>query len=608
MATEQTVQTALFNIELGRGKTVLQWVVVVLAALTLSLIYTASQFRGLDKREAMDMAQLARNIARGEGFTTSVIRPVSLWHLQNRRPDHDPHFDHHPDLYNPPLYPLVLAGLFRLMPANFFEAKPTDLVYSPERWVILPFNQLCMLLSVVLVYFWARQMFDQRLALTVGWLLLFSDTLWSYSISGLPTTFLMLLLLLSMYCLFRADQRLNPPGGTAPAPLDTKTIGLIVASAVLMGLCFLTRYLSAFLLVPMAIYVARAMRGRRAGVWVALYVAVFVVVIAPWLLRNYQVSRSLLGVARYQFFATEAFDRTYTVDMNTAWQFRSIVPRFLTQLRSGWLNTFRHIGSDVFVFFFVVGVMYGFRRGDASRLRRILLACLITGLVGMAIIGQPGELVNPDVNGGNLLVLLLPLVAVFGCAFFYLLLDRIAFSMKLIYAAAVGAFALLNVAPIIFTLLPPRRAMLPYPPYSAPHVRVIAPWFEKEEVGVSDMPWAVAWYVDRRTLWLPLTPEEYVQIHDFVAPHNTQFVLLTPYMLDRRNQSEIMKGEFKPWAAIIHGQLTQNFPFKIATLMPPEGDLILFTDRRRWKEKLETNTTDAATSSKNEDQTAPDSK
>ena len=122
------------------------------------------------------------------------------------------------------------------------------------------------------------------------------------------------------------------------------------------------------------------------------------------------------------------------------------------------------------------------------------------------------------------------------------------------------------------------------------------------------MPWAVAWYVDRRTLWLPLTPEEYIQIHDFVAPHNTQFMLLTPYMLDRRNQSEVMRGEFKPWAAVIHGQLPQDFPLKTATLMPPEGDLILFTDRPRWKEKLETNTANAATSSKSGDKAAPDTK
>ena len=182
MAVDQTVQSAVFNIELGRGKIVLQWVVVVLAAIALSLVYTAGQFRGLEKREAMDMAQLARNLARGEGFTTSVIRPISLWHLKTYRDDHSPHFDRHPDLYNPPLYPLALAGIFRLLPAETFELKPNEFQYTPERWVILPFNQLCLLLTVLLVYRWARRLFDQRVAVTAGLLLLFSDTLWSYGV------------------------------------------------------------------------------------------------------------------------------------------------------------------------------------------------------------------------------------------------------------------------------------------------------------------------------------------------------------------------------------------------------------------------------------------
>src|SRR5438445_167888 len=148
MAMEQTVQTAVWNIELGRGKIVLQRIVLVLVVIAFSLVYTARQFRGLEKREAMDMAQLARHIARGEGFTTSFIRPVSLWQLKMYRTDHDPHFENHPDTWNPPLYPLALAGMFRLLPQKIFDARPNDVVYAPERWVIVPFNQICLLLSV----------------------------------------------------------------------------------------------------------------------------------------------------------------------------------------------------------------------------------------------------------------------------------------------------------------------------------------------------------------------------------------------------------------------------------------------------------------------------
>ena len=593
MASEQSLQTAVWHLELGRGKVVLQWALVVLVAIALSLVYTANQFRGLEKREAMDAAQLARNLARGEGFTTSIIRPVALWHLKTYRPDHDPHFDHHPDTYNPPLYPLALAALFRLMP-NVFEVNLGDQLYPPERWVIVPLNQLCLFLSLLLVFFWARRLFDRRVAIMAGMLLLLSDTLWSYGISGTSTTMLMLLLLGAMYCLYLADVRLNPPEGVAPAALDSKSMALIAGSAVLIGLCFLTRYLTLIFVIPMALYTARILRGRRSGLWAGLYAAIVLVIIAPWLMHNYSISQSILGTARYQFFSTEAFERTYKINMADFWSIRSLGSRFLTNLRHLWVNEFREMGTDILVFFFVVGVMYPFRRSDASRLRTLVIGCLAVGLLGMAIVGLPYEPVDPAVNGGNLFVLFFPLVAIFGAAFFYLLLDRIPFQMKLTRGAAIGAFVLVNVAPMIFTILPPRRGLFPYPPYCQPYMHEVAKWYDKSEVGVSDAPWAVAWYMDRRAVWLPATPEEYFEIHDFVASRGTQFVLLTPYILDRHYQSELLNGEFKPWAAVTRGQLPDNFPLRTATLLPPNKDQILLTDRARWKEATETNALERA--------------
>jgi len=595
MASDQTVQSAVWAIELGRGKNVLRWVVVVLVALVLSLVYTSRQFRGLEKREAIDMAQLARHIARGEGFETGVIRPLSLWQLKTYRADHNPMFENHPDLYNPPLYPLMLAGLFRFMAPAKFEAKVNDLLYGPERWVIVPFNQLCLLLTLLLVYWWARQLFDQRVAVTAGLLLLFSDTLWSYGISGLPTTFLQLLLLTAVYCLFLADRRLHPPEGAAPASAGA-TAGLVVASAVLLGLCFLTRYLTLVLLLPMAWYAARVWRGRKAGLWAAIYTMISLAVLTPWLVRNYQISRSVLGIARYGFFENDWLTRSYAVDLSVAWSLRAMAGHFLTNLHAYWIDNFRAVGTDILIFFFVVGVMYEFRREGTSRLRRVLLGCLGTALLGMVFIGMPAETGASGVNGGNLLVLFLPVIAVFGCAFFYLLLDRITFRMQLTRAFAIGVFAVLNVAPMVFSMLPPRRGLLPYPPYFPPSLRLISTWFDKDETGVSDMPWAVAWYADRRAVWLPATPEEFFDIHDFVAPHNTRFILFTPYMLDRRYESEIIHGEYKPWASIMRGQLAEKFPLRSGTPLPPQNDLLLLADRVRWKEQQDTNTTKSTVS------------
>jgi hypothetical protein len=229
--------------------------------------------------------------------------------------------------------------------------------------------------------------------------------------------------------------------------------------------------------------------------------------------------------------------------------------------------------------------MYGFRRGDVTRLRRVILAGLVCGALGMALVGYPGESVSPEVFGGNLLVLFLPLVAIYGVAFFYLLLDRISFRFNITRALAIGVFALLCVAPILFTLLPPRRGPFPYPPYIPPYTRAFAQWFDRNDIGCSDLPWAMAWYGDRRTLWLPTTVNDFSEIHDFVAPRGISFLLFTPYMLDQKFQSEVTKGQFKDWVAVMSGRIPASFPLRSATLLPPDGEQMIFSDRVRWTEK-----------------------
>ena len=144
------------------------------------------------------------------------------------------------------------------------------------------------------------------------------------------------------------------------------------------------------------------------------------------------------------------------------------------------------------------------------------MGLLVCAIIAMSLIGSDPERTEPEVSGGNLLVLLMPLVAVFGVAFFYLLLDRIAFRIKLTRGAAIGGFVLLNVAAMVFTLLPPRRNVFPYPPYAAPVTRAVAGYFETNALACSDLPCAMAWNGDRRTVWLPRTLDEFYEINDLL--------------------------------------------------------------------------------------------
>jgi hypothetical protein len=150
----------------------------------------------------------------------------------------------------------------------------------------------------------------------------------------------------------------------------------------------------------------------------------------------------------------------------------------------------------------------------------------------------------------------------------------------------VAAFVVVNVAAMVYTLLPPRRGAFPYPPYIAPYTAVVASWFGPAEIGSSDLPWAMAWAGDRRTVWLPATENEFIEINDFAASDaHLSFLMITPYMLNRQYQSELLKGEYKEWSGIVRGKMSADFPLKAATLFWPAGEQIVFADRPRWSEE-----------------------
>ena len=49
----------------------------------LGVIYNLHAYRNFATQEAMDSAQLARNMAEGNGYTTLFIRPFSLYLVQS---------------------------------------------------------------------------------------------------------------------------------------------------------------------------------------------------------------------------------------------------------------------------------------------------------------------------------------------------------------------------------------------------------------------------------------------------------------------------------------------------------------------------------------------
>jgi hypothetical protein len=139
-------------------------------------------------------------------------------------------------------------------------------------------------------------------------------------------------------------------------------------------------------------------------------------------------------------------------------------------------------------------------------------------------------------------------------------------------------------APLIFTLFPPRYSPMAYPPFYPPIVQETARWMRQDELMMSDVPAAMAWYGDRQCLPLTKTyPDDFFEVNDNIK--SVQALYLTPKTMDNRFLSQMVKDK-QSWGRFIleslsRGEIPDGFPLKKA----PAGflpDQFFLTDWDRW--------------------------
>src|SRR6478735_3518111 len=109
------LQEWIHQLEEGKGAVWIKRLFVFLAFAALAAAYDVRQYKSFATSEAMDSAQVARQIAAGRGFSTKFVRPLSIRLMVNHQgetilksdsPKH-PLQKPHPDLANAPVYPLL---------------------------------------------------------------------------------------------------------------------------------------------------------------------------------------------------------------------------------------------------------------------------------------------------------------------------------------------------------------------------------------------------------------------------------------------------------------------------------------------------------------------
>jgi Dolichyl-phosphate-mannose-protein mannosyltransferase len=201
------IQRSVHALEAGALAVWIKRGLVALAIIAVAIIYLW-HFRGLATAQAMDQAQIGRAIATGHGWHTNVIRPRAVGQLAAHGKNVSQRIYY--DTYHAPLPPLVDAiALFPIK--SHLKMTSANVVYAGDK-AIAVMSILLFFASIVVLFFIARRLFDQRLALLACGLVLLCDALWQYSLSGLPQMLLLLLFNLTVYGLARAIEARNGGG------------------------------------------------------------------------------------------------------------------------------------------------------------------------------------------------------------------------------------------------------------------------------------------------------------------------------------------------------------------------------------------------------------
>ena len=128
------VQKAIHALESGGAAVWVRRALVFMLILGLSLFYLLHEFRGLATSQAMDQAQIGRELLHGHGWKTNFARPLAAGQLQ--RHGRDVAQKIWVDTYNAPLPPLVDA-IALLSVKSHLKMTPRDTVYAGDKMIAL---------------------------------------------------------------------------------------------------------------------------------------------------------------------------------------------------------------------------------------------------------------------------------------------------------------------------------------------------------------------------------------------------------------------------------------------------------------------------------------
>jgi 4-amino-4-deoxy-L-arabinose transferase-like glycosyltransferase len=230
------------------------WVVVVSFVLQVATIGIFREYRTRSGDNhfgfGWEMGRIARSIASGQGFSSPYEGNTG------------------PSAWEPPLYPYLMAGVFKLFGIYTYAAA----------WVLLSINSLFASLTTIPIFFIACKTFKERVARWAVWVWALNPYVWYWSVHWIwDTTFTPLVLTLIFLLALKLQLWPGLAGWITFGALWG--IGALANPSMLIFLPFCGLW----------VWRRRFKAGLRSLTGIVISSAIFFLVLAPWLVRNYEV-------------------------------------------------------------------------------------------------------------------------------------------------------------------------------------------------------------------------------------------------------------------------------------------------------------------------------
>jgi len=506
---------------------------IVLIILTLGNLFTL--FRGLNSPQAMDQAQIAREIARGNGFATKMIRPVAYYQAEKTARRTVP-LQGFQDTYHSPLNPLLNAAVLKLIGAdkpNSWQMSENEMVYPLDR-VIATVSTLFFLIAIGVNYLLISRIFDTKIAGVCAILMLFCEVFWNYSISVLPQMLMLLLFSWGLYFAYRATEA-STEGRIAMTPA--------IVAGIFFTLLALAHWMTVWISLGYILYAAIALRPRGI-VSISALGLLLVAGIGP-MIRNIDITGSPFGTAFLTLYNGLGNGTETTVMRNADLEAEPLV---LDGLIAKVLRITLVQATDIVPLLagiivaplFFLALLHPFKRKSIADFRWAILLMWISTAFGLAFFGISTKPLDPN----QLHLLFAPIMTAYGLAFISILWTRLDFVGSTPLLQNVHHFIIVGICalPLVLALpskvrtgmhLSNRGGVPHWPPYYAPALNGesgVKGFTTPKQVVFSDQPWAVAWYADRISIWLPPSREGFQKLETIANDLQTPVagILISP--------------------------------------------------------------------------------